>query len=256
MSQSFYSSLEYKKKQSKITKTNWKKGLYKHRIKPIGLRHCKNPNCINTFKTKPWDQKMFCTSKCSAIFNNTGRKQTITTRQRISKSVSLLPKRIFMKRKTRILLSCKACGKNFKVVPYLSKTRKYCSNLCAITTIGKQTTSAKASKGKFGIRKDIDSTICFYSTWEANMARVFNLINLKWQYAPQIFNLGTHTYRPDFYLPDFDTYIEVKNYLGPYSLQRDHLFRQKYPNIKLDLLLKKHYLEIKSNYKDLIDAWE
>jgi len=256
MPQSFYSHIKYKKKQSIITKTNWEKGIYDHLTKPMQLRHCKNQNCTNTFKTKPWNKKMFCSSKCSAIFNNTGRKQTDITKQRISKSLALLPKRVYKERKTRIILSCKACGKKFKVLPYLSKTRKYCSNLCAITTIGRQTTSAKASRGKFGIRKDIDPNICFYSTWEANIARVFNLVNLRWQYAPKIFNLGKHTYRPDFYLLDFDTFIEVKNFLGPYSLQRDLLFREKYPNIKLYLLLKKQYLEIKSNYKDFIDLWE
>ena len=128
--------------------------------------------------------------------------------------------------------------------------------LCAIKTIGAQTTSPKTSKGKSGVRIDIDPNICFYSTWEANTARVFNLVNLRWQYAPRIFSLGKHTYRPDFYLPDFDTFIEVKNFLGSYSLQRDFLFRKIYPNIKLDLILKNHYLEIKSYYKDLVDLWE
>jgi len=39
-------------------------------------------------------------------------------------------------------------------------------------------------------------------------------------------------------------------------LQRDFLFRKIYPNIKLDLILKNHYLEIKSYYKDLVDLWE
>jgi len=85
---------------------------------------------------------------------------------------------------------------------------------------------------------------------------VFNLVRMRWQYAPRIFDLGEHTYRPDFYLSDFDTFVEIKNFLGEYSLQRDKLFREKYPDIKLDLLLKDDYLEIKSNYKDLVDKWE
>ncbi len=88
------------------------------------------------------------------------------------------------------------------------------------------------------------------------MARVFNLVNLKWVYAPKLFDLGGHTYRPDFYLPDFDMYVEVKNFLGAYSLKRYFLFKRKYPNIKLKLLLKRDYLKIQENYKDLIDNWE
>jgi len=102
-------------------------------------------------------------------------------------------------------------------------TRKYCCIHCLITTIGRRTTSPKASKGKPGVRIDVSPAICFYSTWEANIARVFNLVGIKWVYAPKIFNLGEHTYRPDFYLPDFDSYLE--------------------------LILKKEYTEIKFNYK-------
>jgi len=158
--------------------------------------------------------------------------------------------------KPRIRLICIRCSKPFWVIPYLSKSRKYCSSPCAIRHIGAKTTSPKASKGKPGIRKDIDPNINFYSTWEANIARVFNLVRMRWQYAPRIFDLGEHTYRPDFYLSDFDTFVEIKNFLGEYSLQRDKLFREKYPDIKLDLLLKDDYLEIKSNYKDLVDKWE
>ncbi|HEX6976827.1 MAG TPA: hypothetical protein VF185_00505 [Patescibacteria group bacterium] len=156
----------------------------------------------------------------------------------------------------RISLVCVGCGKKFEVVPYLAKKRKYCSSMCAIKTIGSRTTSPKASKGKPGIRKDIDPNICFYSTWEANIARVFNLVGLRWVYAPKIFDLGQHTYRPDFYLPDFDMYIEVKNFLGTYSLERHILFKRKYPKIKLKLLLKSDYLKIQENYRDLIDNWE
>ncbi|MEK7188782.1 MAG: hypothetical protein AAB685_02945 [Patescibacteria group bacterium] len=253
---SFYSSFEYKKLQSTIAKENWKQGFYDHLIKPPKLRHCKNQDCTNVFKVKDHDPKVFCSSSCAAHFNNTGRKQSLLTRQRISRSISLLPKAIFQRKKIRVPLSCQACGKQFEVTPYLAKIRKYCSSLCAIKTIGSKTTSPKASKGKPGVRIDISSEICFYSTWEANMARVFNLVNLKWQYAPKIFDLGKHTYRPDFYLPDYDTFIEVKNFLGTYSLERDRVFRQKYPYIKLELLLKDDYLQIKSNYKHLVENWE
>lgn len=158
--------------------------------------------------------------------------------------------------KPKVTLTCIACNKKFEVLPYLAKTRKYCCIHCLITTIGRRTTSPKASKGKPGVRIDISPTICFYSTWEANIARVFNLVGIKWIYAPKIFDLGEHTYRPDFYLPNFDTYIEIKNFMGDYSLKRDQTFRKKYSNIKLELILKKDYLEIKSNYKYFINNWE
>ena len=180
------------------------------------------------------------------------------TKMKISRALFLLPKSKRGKhfRKPKVKLICKGCQRVFEVLPYLSKRQKYCSVHCNIIKVGKETTSPKASKGKNGIRQDIDPKINFYSTWEANIARVFNLVELKWKYSPKIFDLGEHTYRPDFYLPDFGMFIEVKNFLGPYSLERDSLFRQKYPNIELGLILKDNYLEIKSNYKDLVDSWE
>lgn len=122
--------------------------------------------------------------------------------------------------------------------------------------LGRLTTSPKASKGKNGIRMDVDPNINFYSTWEANIARIYNLVGLKWQYSPKIFDLGEHTYRPDFYLLEFDTYVEVKNYMSEFSYNRDKTFRKVFPNTKLDLILKDKYFEIKENYKNLVVNWE
>ena len=128
--------------------------------------------------------------------------------------------------------------------------------MCAMKIIGGRTTSPKASRGKSGIRLDIDESICFYSTWEANIARVFNLLDINWHYAPTVFDLGDHTYRPDFYLPSDSLYIEVKNFMNEYSFNRDKLFREKYPNIRLDVISKKEYKAIEANYKPLIEPWE
>lgn len=118
------------------------------------------------------------------------------------------------------------------------------------------TTSPKASKGKLGIRLDVDPSICFYSTWEANIARVYNLVGINWIYSPTTFDLGAHTYRPDFFLPESNIYIEVKNFLNPYSVERDRLFREKFPDVNLVMILKDEYKTIEMNYKDLIPEWE
>lgn len=258
MPYSFYTDPEYQERQALITKENWKAGIYDFKIKPLVSRVCKNQPCSKMFWVKPGDHKQFCSKRCSALIYSKGRVLSELTKSRISRALLLLPKSRRGKHftKPKVKMVCIGCQKTFEVVPYQSKTRKYCSMTCSITTIGRQTTSPKASKGKSGIRIDIDPRICFYSTWEANIARVFNLVGIEWEYAPRIFDLGKHTYRPDFFLPKFNTYIEVKNFMGQYSLERDQLFRQKYPLIKLELTLKNKYLEIKSNYQDLVDNWE
>lgn len=252
-----YSDERYRKLQSEITKRNWEKGVYSHMIKEKPVRVCRNIGCNNTFQTIPSDPKKYCGHKCSAHVSNKGRKHSLLTKRKISKSISSLPRSIFNRpRAEKVVLVCGLCKSKYKVLPYMAKKRKFCGTPCASKVLGRLTTSPKASKGKNGIRKDIDSVINFYSTWEANVARVYNLVNIKWEYAPKRFDLGEHTYRPDFYLIDYKIFVEVKNFMSDYSLKRDTLFRQKFPNIPLDLIMKEEYTEITKNYKNLVDNWE
>ena len=50
----------------------------------------------------------------------------------------------------------------------------------------------------------------FRSRLEARWAVYFDQVGVEWEYEPAGFNLGERCYLPDFYLPEFDTYIEVK----------------------------------------------
>jgi hypothetical protein len=52
----------------------------------------------------------------------------------------------------------------------------------------------------------------FRSYWEANFAKWLDLSNIKWKYEPKMFDLGNCTYTPDFYLPTFDCWIEIKGW--------------------------------------------
>lgn len=258
MSLDFYQSEEYRQKQSSIAHHNWSLGKYAALIKPPKKKQCKNHDCKKTFFVKSSDPKEYCSQSCAAKITNRGKISSSQKRRKISIWMSTNNPSKGKPRVCRIELKCQnpLCQKTFSVLPYLSKRRKYCSSICAIKFIGSQTTSPKASKGKPGIRPDIDEQICFYSTWEANVARVFNLVGLKWEYAPKIFDLGKHTYRPDFYLPKFDTYIEIKNFMNAYSLERDRLFREKFPTYHLKIISKPEYKTIEKDYRGLIEGWE
>jgi len=258
----FYDNPSYKQKQAEITRKYWKLGTFSNLLVPLEKRQCVNQKCSETFKVKPYDPKKFCSSSCAASVNNLGRHQSIKTRQKIAAAIKALPpgyyQRIYLIKKPRVILICSnpACRRKFAVIPYKAKVRRYCSNKCTMQVVGRMTTSPKAAKSKPGVRSDIDPKICFYSTWEANIARVFNLLKIKWEYSPTIFDIGLHTYRPDFYLPDSNSYIEVKNFMGEYSLMRDTEFRKRYPNIQLDIISKKEYTQVEQQYKPLLDRWE
>ena len=63
-------------------------------------------------------------------------------------------------------------------------------------------------------------------------------------------------YTPDFYLPETDTYVEVKNFWGEYSRIRDEKFRAVHKHLKLEVILKEKYLALEEQYASLIPAWE
>lgn len=88
------------------------------------------------------------------------------------------------------------------------------------------------------------------------MARLYTYLGTEWIYAPATFDIGGHTYTPDFYIPETDTYIEVKNFWGDYSKNRDTKFRETHPNIQLEVILKEEYLKLEERYAYLIPNWE
>lgn len=97
-------------------------------------------------------------------------------------------------------------------------------------TIG--TTNNAYSNCKGGFREDLNQY--FRSSWEANIVRIFNYSNIKWKYECKRFlfnenNDGICSYQPDFYLPEYDLWIEVKGWMDDKSIKRIELFKCEYP---------------------------
>lgn len=257
MTRLFYSSEAYRSKQSALTKKNWEAGRFEFLRKQV-KRMCVRKGCKQSFVVVPHDQKKYCSQTCAAISNNTGRTMSEAVKQRISRSLIGKPNPHKGEIKVpRIEVSCAnlECSKRFLKEVWRTK-RRFCSNQCAMKIIGGRPTSPKASKGKNGIRLDISSTINFYSRWEANIARLFTVLNIKWQYAPRSFDIGGQRYTPDFYLPDKDAYIEVKNFWWPYSKKRDEKFRERYPSLRLEVILKDEYVWLEKYFSHLVPHWE
>ena len=257
MSYNFYQSKEYREKQSTITKENWRRGLFNFLYKKE-KRRCPRKECGRTFEVVLSDPKIYCSRSCATKVNNIKRGRwpeeiklkianALKGRENPYKGIIKVPR-------VKIICANPKCGRTFLGEPWAN--RKFCSNKCAMAVIGGKPTSPKAARGKAGIRKDISKTIYFYSRWEANIARLLNYLGIKWIFQSRTFNLNSQNYTPDFYLPEYNTYIEVKNFLWKYSKIRDKKFRRLYPNINLILLLKKDYLELENKYSHLIKNWE
>lgn len=106
--------------------------------------------------------------------------------------------------------------------------------------------------GNGGIREDIG----FYvrSNWEANFIRILKFENKKFEYEPKTFQLSeTISYTPDF-LIDGEWY-EIKGFMNESSILKISLFKEKYPNERLNIIDHIKYNELKEKYKSLI-LWE
>ena len=118
------------------------------------------------------------------------------------------------------------------------------------------------SRTKSGKRKDLNNTY-FRSSWEANIARYYNYLGIKWEYEPKTFifqniTRGSVSYTPDFYLPDEDKWIEVKGWMDSKSKTKLKRFEKQYPEEykKLQIIQQKEYSEIKRKVSMFIKNWE
>lgn len=115
-------------------------------------------------------------------------------------------------------------------------------------------------RGKAGKREDLGDQY-FRSRWEANYARILELKQVQYQFEPKIFWLtrsdGSEvSYTPDFYLVKEDMYVEVKGYWMDDAKEKFDLFRQQYPEIRIDVLDSKYYRVLEKQFKDQIEEWE
>lgn len=108
-----------------------------------------------------------------------------------------------------------------------------------------------------GYRKDLDCA--FRSSWEANIARILNYKNNKWEYEIKQFPLGDvkagGAYLPDFFI-NGDAIIEVKGFWDALSRNRALCFTKLYPNYKYFIIDGDMYFSLKDKYSSLIPEWE
>lgn len=77
--------------------------------------------------------------------------------------------------------------------------------------------------------------ILFRSRLEARWAILFDALNIEWVYEPDCFILSNNQkYTPDFYIPKFELYVEVK---PSFSWQNIDYHINRYKLFKADLIV-------------------
>lgn len=62
---------------------------------------------------------------------------------------------------------------------------------------------------------------------EVRVAQIFDNLKIKYEYEPQRFRLSWCTYKPDFWLPEFGLWVEVKGWMDEKSESKIQSFRKE-----------------------------
>jgi hypothetical protein len=100
--------------------------------------------------------------------------------------------------------------------------------------------------------------IVFAHNSERQFARLLDFYRVDWEYEPTAFPIewdaaGTPTqyFRPDFYLPGFDLYIEITTLnqrLVTRKNRKVRRLRELYPQVRIKVLYQRDYLSLLAKY--------
>ncbi|MFA5490697.1 MAG: hypothetical protein WC284_16050 [Candidimonas sp.] len=148
-----------------------------------------------------------CSKKCLNILN---KNSNLYDRTNMNKIYTTL-----------ILLTCKICNKKF--YKQSKSKRSTCSRECYILSITNNKKYQNGSrKNIYYFSKSENKTICLESSWELKTAQILDQLEISWIRPSPIKWIDgkniSHYYYPDFYLPDYNVYLDPKN---PYCMELD-----------------------------------
>ncbi|MCX7720742.1 MAG: cytidylate kinase family protein [Dictyoglomus thermophilum] len=98
----------------------------------------------------------------------------------------------------------------------------------------------------------------FANKSEEEFAKILSFYQIKWEYEPRTFPLEwdsegniIESFTPDFYLPDFDLYIELtlqKPRVMSEKLKKIKKLKELYPNVKIKLFYGKEYEKLLAKF--------
>jgi hypoxanthine phosphoribosyltransferase len=92
---------------------------------------------------------------------------------------------------------------------------------------------------------------------EAQFAHLLDFYGVAWRYEPRTFPLReedgrvVEAFTPDFYLADFDLYVELttlRQSLVTYKNRKLRQLRERYPDVRIKLLYRKDYLRLLTRF--------
>ncbi|MBN1892128.1 MAG: cytidylate kinase family protein [Clostridiales bacterium] len=101
----------------------------------------------------------------------------------------------------------------------------------------------------------------FRNSSEAEFARILDMYQIEWKYEPKTFPVDwdaegniTLAFSPDFYLPKFDTYLELTTMSQKYVTEKNRKLkkvRELYPGINIKIVYKKDFISLIERFKNI-----
>jgi len=105
--------------------------------------------------------------------------------------------------------------------------------------------ASNVGRGKRSYYKSpLQGEVCFRSSYELLYAKYLDKNKILWMYEMETFDLGDTTYTPDFFLPKFEKFIEIKGYMSKIAQYKINKFLEQYP-WNLEILYKKDLIREK-----------
>lgn len=195
-----------------------------------------NYHCIDCGKEIKYKTWKYGRKRCHSCENRT-RKYSKATKQKISQ---IRIKKGLAKGKNNPMFGIHRFGENSSMFDkhHTKKTKEKMSKIRIKKELSKGKNNPNFGKpaphGKGAYYKGI----WMRSSYEILFAQFLDLSGIKYQYEPERFYFKDCTYCPDFYLPEFNLYIEIKGWWRPNTKKRFDLFEKNYPNKNIKVLMK------------------
>ena len=208
-----------------------KKAKIKRELKE--LEYNKNPklckHCLKKLSFYDAKSKKFCNRSCSASYNN--KRMSKETRQKQVKSLKETNSKKVAQIKIRWIRVCAVCGiitihrQKAKKIQSCGDPECY-SKLMSSLMRGRTGGSTK----QFITYTNKNLTCSLDSSWELLMAQDLDKHNILWSRPSSFLLSNKRRYTPDFYLPDYDVYLDPKAYRRGYlkQIEKIKLFEKEY----------------------------
>jgi hypoxanthine phosphoribosyltransferase len=105
---------------------------------------------------------------------------------------------------------------------------------------------------------EVPSRPTFAHASEAELARIFDFYAVRWEYEPHVFPLQwnldgavVESFSPDFYLPDFELYVELTTLRQPLVRKKNRKLRrlrELYPDVRIKLFYARDFRALMLKY--------